>query len=369
MTKTRLVSACPGAAARHLRFAAVLSVPLFLYAAGPGSWTPACDETRTGGYTFEKLGGSTAQPVKIYLCREASCAGKTEFAIVPADSYSAPVPSGLARPYFMVERNTSGKREGRIIGARRLALEGAYNFRDLGGMRTADGKTVRWGQLFRSDTLTHLTAHDYERLNAIGISLVCDLRSREERKTGSTEWRDGSPVFVLAAVGEDSNGASLGGTQMEKLQSGNVTLDEGRSIFEGFYVQMVFGSAAKFGSVLRAIETTDRPAMFHCTGGRDRTGITAALLLHILGVPHETIVEDFVLSTKYLDENPSTTSSRGIQAEQARVLAGIILLQPRYIEAVFKAIDQRYGNFDRYRREALHFSDADVATLKSRLLE
>jgi protein-tyrosine phosphatase len=364
MTKNRFVRAC-------LQIAAVLSVPLSSNATRPGSWTPACDEARSGGYTFEKLGGSTAQPVEIYLCREPSCAGKTEFAIVPADSYSAPAPPGLARPYFMVERNTNGKREDHIIGARRLALEGAYNFRDLGGMQTVDGKTVRWGQLFRSDSLTHLTAHDYERLNAIGISLVCDLRSREERKTDSTEWKDGSPVFVLAAVGEDSNGASLGGTQMEKLQSGNVTLEEGRGIVEGFYVQMVLSSAAKFGSVLRAIETTGRPAMFHCSGGRDRTGITAALLLHILGVPHEAIVEDFVLSTRYLNENPSTISNRGIQAEtvQARVFAGIILLQPRYIEAVFRAIDQRYGNFDRYRREALHFSDADVAALKSRLLD
>lgn len=319
MMKKRLVSGHPALGMRHWRVAAVLSASVFLYAAGPVAWAPACDETRTGGYTFEKLEGSTAQPVKIYLCREVSCAGKTDFATVPADSYSAPAPPGVGRPYFMVERNTNGKREDRIIGARRLALEGAYNFRDLGGMRTADGKTVRWGQVFRSDTLTHLTAHDYERLNAIGISLVCDLRSREERKTDPTEWKDGSPVFVLAPVSEDSSGTSLDRTQMEKLRSGKLTLEEGQRIFEGFYVRMVFDSAAKFGSVLRAIETTDRPAMFHCTGGRDRTGITAALMLHILGVPNETIVADFVLSTKYLNENPTAPSIPGIQpgTEQA----------------------------------------------------
>ncbi|HEY1949853.1 MAG TPA: tyrosine-protein phosphatase [Bryobacteraceae bacterium] len=105
--------------------------------------------------------------------------------------------------------------------------------------------------------------------------------------------------------------------------------------------------------------------------GRDRTGITAALLLHILSVPDQTIVEDFVLSTKYLNEHtgaafvPPGLTDR----EQARVFTEIIQLQPRYVEAVFKAIDQRYGNFDQYWRKALHLSDADVMALKSRLLE
>jgi protein-tyrosine phosphatase len=94
-------------------------------------------------------------------------------------------------------------------------------------------------------------------------------------------------------------------------------------------------------------------------------------LLHILGVPNQTIADDFVFSTKYLNENPAPLSIPGIQpgTEQARVFAEIIELRPRYIEAIFKAIDQRYGTFDRYRREALHFSDADVAALRSRLLE
>ena len=350
---------------------AALSASVLLYAQAPGAWAPACDETRTGNYTFEKLGGSAPQPVKIYLCREVTCANKSDFATVPGDSYSAPAPAGPARPYFMVERNAGGKHESRIIGARRLALEGAYNFRDLGGMRTSNGKTVRWGQVFRSDTLTHLTDHDYDRLNAIGISLVCDLRSRDERKSDPTEWKDGSPVFVQAPVSEDDKGTALDKTQMAKLRSAGMTVDEGRNIFEAFYIRMVFDSAAKFGTVLRAIETTDRPSMFHCTGGRDRTGITAALLLHILGVPDATIDQDFVLSTKYLDENPAPLSITGIQpgTEQARFFTEVIKLQPRYIDAMFKAISQRYGNFDRYRREALHLSDADVAALKSRLLE
>ena len=271
----------------------------------------------------------------------------------------------------MVERNTNGKREDRIIAARRLALEGAYNFRDLGGIQTSDGKTIRWGRVFRSDTLTRLTSADYMRLNAIGVGLVCDLRTREERKTDPTEWQDGSPVFVLAPVSENDKGASQNSTLADALRSGKMSVEDGKRMFEQFYIRMVFDSAPKFGAVLRAIETSDRPSIFHCTGGRDRTGITAAMLLHILGVPRERILSDFVLSTRYLNERQTTTSTPATEAEaqQARLYAEVILLQPRYIEAVFKAIDERYGSFDRYRRDALHFSDPDVTALRARLLE
>jgi protein-tyrosine phosphatase len=340
---------------------------IVLNAAATESWMPACDETRDGMYTFEKLGGSRERPVRISVCPEVHCASKTDFATVTKDTYSAPAPKGLARPYFLVERQS----EKRIIGARRLALEGAYNFRDLGGIPTSDGKTVRWGQVFRSDTLTKLTTADYMRLNAIGISLVCDLRTREERKTDPTEWQDGSPVFVLAPVSENDKGASQNGNLTDALGSGKLSVEEGKKVFEQFYIRMVFDSAPKFGAVLRAIETSDRPSMFHCTGGRDRTGITAAMLLNILGVPRETILSDFVLSTRYLNERntPARTPAAEADAKAARLYAEVILLQPRYIQAVFRAIDERYGSFDRYRRDALHFTDADVVALKARLLE
>lgn len=343
-----------------LALAAVVS-----HAAAAEAWRPACDETRDGRYTFERLGGSDGRPAVISVCPDVHCASKTAFASVTADTYSAPTPSGPARPYFLVEREG----EKRIIGARRLALQGAYNFRDLGGIQTSDGKTIRWGQVFRGDTLTRLTPADYVRLNAIGIGLVCDLRTREERKTDPTEWQGGSPLFVLAPVSENDKGDSRNNTLMDALRSGKMSEEDGKNVFEQFYIRMVFDSASKFGVVLRAIETSDRPSMFHCTGGRDRTGITAAMLLHMLGVPRETILADFVLSTRYLNERaaPAPAPANEAEARQARLFAEVIRLQPRYIEAVFKAIDERYGSFDAYRRDALHFTDADVSALKARL--
>jgi len=331
------------------------------------SWTPACDETRDGKYAFEKLGGSASEPVQIWLCTDAQCATKHEFAKVTADTYSVAAPHEAGRPFFLIER----QRERRIIAARHLALEGAYNFRDLGGMQTQDGKTVRWGQVFRSDVLAQLTAADYLRLNAIGISLVCDLRTREERRTAPTEWKDGSPTFLLAPVSEDEKGNSRSSNLQSTLQPGKVSLEEGRVIFEKFYTETALKSAAKFGTVLRAIATTDRPSMFHCQGGRDRTGMTAAFLLTILGVPKQTILADYVLSTKYLNQRPAAAAAP-VTAEQTQLAqryADVIELQPRYIEAIFTGIQKQYGTFDRFRREGLGLTDDEVRKLKTRLIQ
>ena len=175
----------------------------------------------------------------------------------------------------------------------------------------------------------------------------------------------GSPVFVLAPVSETAKGDSRNSGLTDALSSAKLSVDAAREIFEGFYVRTILDSATKFGVVLRALETSGSPAMFHCMGGRDRTGMTAALLLTILGVPQERIEQDFVLSTQYLNERPGSQPQTDAQRYQAQVIE----LQPRYVRAILGAINQKYGSFETYRREALGLSDADVEKLKSRLLE
>ena len=236
------------------------------------------------------------------------------------------------------------------------------------GLQTADGKVVRWGQVFSSDSLANLTDADYARLNAMGISLVCDLRTRDERKSASTEWRDGSPVFVLAPVSESEKGISENNNLTDALRGG-VSFEEGMAIFEKFYVQMVLESAGKFGAVLRAVASTDGPSLFHCTAGRDRTGITTAMLLQILGVSEDTILQDYLLSTKYLSDRPVTPAATSADIRLTELSTQITQLRPRYIQAIFHAINDKYGSFDRYRKDALQLSDADVERLKARLLE
>jgi protein-tyrosine phosphatase len=341
---------------------------------GLAVWQPAADEVRDGlhgyHYAFTSLGGSEAQPVRIAVCPDASCATSTALTTVRGDTFSFPMPVGLARPYFLISRGS----DRRIVGARRLALEGAFNFRDLGGLEAADGRHIRWGQVYRSDDLNKLTAADFTRLNAIGISLVCDLRWRQERKERPTDWQDASPLFLLAPIGEDSKSAKIPvSDQLAVFRDTLRSIADRQTVFRQDYVETALGSAANIGAVIRAIETWDRPSLFHCAAGRDRTGITAAMLLRTLGASHETIASDFLVSNRYLAEGdtlappppPASPTERRVEREFEEAVA----LDNRLVDTIFTAIDQRYGSFDAYRRQAMHVTDADVARLRARLLE
>jgi protein-tyrosine phosphatase len=350
-------------------------VSAFALPAAASTWQPSCDETRAGQYVFANLGGSPSRPVLISLCADIRCADKRALASIREDTYRIPIPNGVARPYFLIQRHERNNAvTGVLISARRLVLQGAFNFRDLGGYVTKDGRRTRWGRVFRSDQLSELTAADYNRLNAIGISLVCDLRERDERKSAPENWIAGSPVVVLAPVSEDAKGnGAEGGSQLAKdlgnaLSRHELPIETRKAAFEKAYEEIALDSADKYGAAIRAIETWQGPSVFHCVGGRDRTGIMAALLLRILGVPQGTIMDDWLLSTKYLGERDKESASKSL-SEDEQVSAEVYRLQPRYLNSVFSAIDDRYGDFGRYRRDALKITDADVQRLKARLLE
>jgi protein-tyrosine phosphatase len=340
----------------------------------PAAWQPVVDEVRSGlqhyHYRFDSLGGSPSQPVRIAVCPDPACSTSSAFATVRADSFSSPTPTDLARPYFLVARG----RDRRLIGARRLALEGAFNFRDLGGLQMDDGRRIRWGWVYRSDDLNGLTTADFTRLNRMDIALVCDLRWQGQRQSAPTNWQGADPVFVLAPVGEHfKDGVAVPVTELLAPYYDTVrTIDDRKAIFRQSYVYTILNSAANIGTVIRAIASWDRPSVFHCSSGRDRTGITTAILLRILGAPRATIVSDFLLSDRYVSEGDSLTATPSTpspsEARVQREFDEAVALDRRLIDTIFVTIDQRYGGFDAYRRTAMHVSDSDVANLKKRLL-
>lgn len=333
-------------------------------AAQPEAWRPTLDETRQGTLRFEALGGSPAQPVRIARCGDERCTTADAAAVVTEATHVMPLPPGPKRPFFAVERGAAR----RVVAARRIALEGAVNFRDLGGLTTSSGRTVQWGRLYRSDVLSKLTPADYDRLNGLGIDLVCDLRGRDERQTDPTVWVNGSPTMLVAPLTEDAQGRS-GNSVLGPIAAGTMTVEQGQQLFEEFYARIAIDSAAKVGHVMRAIASSERPLLFHCTGGRDRTGLIAALTLELLGVPRDAIITDYVTSNRFLAERGPLTPVAGLSAERARTMAQVLELQPRYLKAAFARIEREHGSMTAYRREALGLSDADVARMQARLLQ
>ena len=164
-----------------------------------------------------------------------------------------------------------------------FALEGAFNLRDLGGYPTTDGRTVRLGRLWRADGPERLTDGDRDLLAQLEIGTVIDLRAEGEFPGSAWPTGVGGRVVPVSVLVRDP--------QAQRIPV-ETHADFGRS-----YVDQLERGMGPFVTVLETIaERGDRPVLFHCSAGKDRTGIVAALVLHLLGVDDEVIVADYALS-------------------------------------------------------------------------
>lgn len=257
--------------------------------------------------------------------------------------------------------------------ARRLVpLEGAANFRDLGGYRTADGRSVRWGTLFRSDALAELTPEDVKTVRDLGLRLVCDFRSEPEREEAPDRLPENpAPEVLHLGIGGE---ALLPGGLRERLLSGDLEgleldqllIDGNRAFASEFSPQY----AAMFERIGQA---ESLPALVHCTAGKDRAGFASATVLRALGVPEETVYDDYLLTNVY------TADKVQRQLLMIRIFSLLRtdpddlrpLLEARraYLEAAFTTIEQRHGSFDVYLRDALGVDDQERRSLQALLLE
>ncbi len=172
-----------------------------------------------------------------------------------------------------------------------LPLAGASNFRDLGGYPTTDGGITRWGQLFRSDTLHELTEADVELLRAVGLASVIDLRTATElERSGRGLLGKEGMAYLHASVLREEGGESVA-----------VPAPSDDDQAERYLWYLDVGRRALADALTMVADPGNRPLVFHCAAGKDRTGVLAALILDILGVEHSVIVDDYVITATRLE--------------------------------------------------------------------
>src|SRR5437867_12050200 len=221
--------------------------------------------------------------------------------------------------------------------ARHLNLSGASNFRDLGGYPTADGRTVRWRQIFRSNHLGHLTDDDVSVLRELGVRSAFDFRGTEERAAalcGMPEITVHSlPVepTVVAAL----RAIAAAGTPLSPDHAVEVMHDSYRS-----YVQQ---NTPSFRALFAHLLEDPAPLVIHCTAGKDRTGFACALILHSLGVPDHLIAEDYLLTNRFYRRDP--TASTDLPEDVRQVLASV---EASFLAAGFDAISADHGDLESY---------------------
>ncbi len=244
---------------------------------------------------------------------------------------------------------------------RRTPLEGATNFRDLGGYPTRDGHTVKWGMLFRSNGLFALTDADLGYLARIKVRLVCDFRSVEEQTTAPSRLPVDDPPEMLSLSVRPEAGDRLRVLAM----SGGTQLADIVGAYEAVYRAYARDHHDQFGALLaRLADAESYPAVFHCMAGKDRTGFAAAMILAALGVSSEVIFDDYLLTNTYW-----RLSARFPDGMEAEAQAAFGAARREYLEAAFDELQRSHGSLDAYLRDALGLGEKARENMRAYLLE
>jgi len=263
--------------------------------------------------------------------------------------------------------------------SRAVPLEGQANFRDIGGYRTADGLTVRWGHVYRSGRLDHLSESDVTRLDSLGIRTVINfLTPAEIDHDGPDRLPEGVREIALPIV--SGNAEALTDVVNEARRTGDFSLLP-PTINPEIHQLLIKEATAEYAALLRAAaDPANRPLVLHCSHGIHRTGTASAILLSVLGVPWETVREDYLLSNVYrADEiegrlgqlRELAAASQNVAPEEVDMSGAnaFYVLDPSYIDASLDEAVAHYGSMDSYIREGLGISDDEVAHLRATLLE
>lgn len=242
--------------------------------------------------------------------------------------------------------------------SRALPLQGASNFRDLGGYAGLDGRPLRWRKLFRSAHLGELTAEDISMLQALGVSRVLDFRGSEERLSAPC-------VLPQATVHALSIEPSVVQRMSEHLATGEVlTAAQMVAYMQQTYRDFVLKNTPRFAQLMSHVLASDEPLVFHCTAGKDRTGFAASMLLMALGVSRDVVMEDYLLTNQLLRRKLHVG---GVLPPEAReILDGV---QSGFLEAALDVVDQAHGGVEAYLTRELGLGQAERRRLADLYLQ
>jgi protein-tyrosine phosphatase len=326
-----------------------------------------------GGYDVTWKAPSSAGKVQVYAGTDPDDIDD-DTAVGSGGSSGSVHVTGLAaapRWYFELEP-TEG--ESLVTADHSLHLESAPNFRDIGGYRTSDGRWVEVGELYRADGLDVLTDADLATVQALGIKLVCDLRTDGERESKPDKEIPGTTNEQIDIIGEDELTAKITdaitsgdkAAQQELLGDGKgeeLLVDGGRSFVSAP------NSLAGYKTFFERIEDpANLPTVLHCSAGKDRTGWASAAVLTALGVPKATVMQDYLASNEYLEaKNEKTLTQTGALIDR-ELLEPVLTVKAPYLNASFDEVKKKYKTFDKYLA-AIGVSKADKQELQDELLQ
>jgi len=260
---------------------------------------------------------------------------------------------------------------------RSIALEGQSNFRDIGGYETVDGRKVKTGIVYRSGEMHALTESDVQVLTDLGIETVCSfLIPAEIEARGADVVPEGTREVALPIESDDGLVTEV----VHARKTGDFTRVPA-DLNPKLHEMLIDEATEQYAAVIREIIAADgKPLVFHCSHGIHRTGTATAIVLSAVGVPWETVREDYLLS------NQTRAEEVARRTEQLRMLAAetfdqdpadvdmtninaFYILEAEYIDGSLKRIGEGYGGIEGYLKEGLGLTSGEIDKLREIMLE
>lgn len=244
------------------------------------------------------------------------------------------------------------------------------NLRELGGLTSADGRTVRHGLFYRGSTLENLSDEQKSLVDSFGLHFMLDLRATGEAEGKPDYLPDGTEYLRVGGMyGSEGLEIDFSPAGIERMSH---LIEAQQDNFIGsLYVSMMFDNPA-LRALMRHLVAGAVPMYFHCSAGKDRTGVCAALLLSLLGVPDDAIVQDFLLTNEYrssLINNPPAQLPPWMEKgdlDRWRKANGV---QEQNLRDALAAADEHYGSRETYFEAEFGLDAAAVVELRDRYLE
>jgi protein-tyrosine phosphatase len=248
---------------------------------------------------------------------------------------------------------------GELPYERVIDLKGTSNTRDIGGYQTSDLRTLRQGQIIRSENLSRLTAGDFQKLEEIGVKTVIDLRTEREHEKAPTVWLgDNPPQFHHFPIGDSNN--DWFNAQRKMMQRNRFTEKQAlKHMVEGYRMIAAEGTPSYQKLMDVVLDQSNWPILIHCNAGKDRAGIATTLILEALGVDRETIMEEFLLTNEIArvkekaaflakDSRKSSNGRRSGRTPSASAWFPIVGVQAEMLEAFYASVEAEYGSMDAF---------------------
>jgi protein-tyrosine phosphatase len=242
-----------------------------------------------------------------------------------------------------------------------LDLEGTSNTRDIGGYSTDDGRVVQFGQIYRSDKLSRLTADDFAELEAIGVKTVIDLRTKDEHDHDPTVWLgEQPPRFVHLPIGDADDPWYRKQHRMVKSNRFSAAQSTDQMI-DGYRMIADVGVPSYRRLMDIVLDPANYPILIHCNAGKDRSGVAVALILEALGVDRSIIMDEYLLTNEInraaekaelmAGSGRESIGRRAGRAPSAEAWFPLIGVDQRMLETYWAHIDEGYGSMDAYLAE------------------